>query len=81
MHKLVIGYYVVWWSIEKSAWRTRSNTDKLAQYLHVNRATIAGYEVKGKEPRYETLIKLADYFDVSIDYLFTEEENQLGIQK
>mgnify|MGYP002675636495 FL=1 len=34
--------------------------DKLAQYLHVNRATIAGYEVKGKEPRYETLIKLAD---------------------
>lgn len=56
--------------------------DKLAQYLHVNRATIAGYEVKGKEPRYETLIKLADYFDVSLDdYLVTGEENRLGIQK
>lgn len=47
----------------------------------VNRATIAGCEVKGKEPRYETLIKLADYFDVSIDYLVTGEENRLGIQK
>ena len=55
--------------------------DKLAQYLHVNRATIAGYEVKGKEPRYEILIKLADYFVVSIDYLVTGEENRLGIQK
>lgn len=47
----------------------------------VNRATIAGCEVKGKEPRYETLIKLADYFDVSIDFLVTGEENRLGIQK
>jgi transcriptional regulator with XRE-family HTH domain len=41
----------------------------LALYLNVTRPTIAGYETKGKEPDYETLIQLSEYFDVSIDYL------------
>lgn len=74
---------MVFGKVLKSLCEERGVTqDKLSQYLHVNRATIAGYEVKGKEPRYETLIKLADYFDVSIDdYLVTGEENRLGIQK
>jgi transcriptional regulator with XRE-family HTH domain len=41
----------------------------LALYLNVTRPTIAGYETKGKEPDYKTLIQLSEYFDVSIDYL------------
>lgn len=45
--------------------------EELAQYLNVSRPTIAGYETKNKEPDYEKLCKLAEFFDVSIDYLIT----------
>lgn len=45
--------------------------DELAKYLNVSRPTIAGYETKNKQPDYEKLKKLADFFDVSIDYLIT----------
>lgn len=43
--------------------------EDLAKYLGVSRPTIAGYETKGKQPSFETLFKIAEYFDVSIDYL------------
>jgi transcriptional regulator with XRE-family HTH domain len=43
--------------------------DELAAKIGVGRPTIAGYETKGKQPSFEILEKLADYFGVSIDYL------------
>lgn len=43
--------------------------EELAKKVGVSRATIAGYETKGKEPPYETLTKLAKTLDCSIDYL------------
>lgn len=43
--------------------------EELALAISKNRSTIAGYETERKEPDHETLRKLADYFDVSIDYL------------
>ncbi|MCK8824880.1 helix-turn-helix domain-containing protein [Fuchsiella alkaliacetigena] len=43
--------------------------EKLAKKVGVSRATIAGYETKGKEPPYDTLTKLAEIFNVSTDYL------------
>ena len=42
---------------------------KLALDLNMNQNTISRYENMDREADYETLIKLADYFDVSIDYL------------
>lgn len=41
----------------------------LSDLLHVGRSTIAGYETKGKEPDFQKLCLLANYFNVSIDYL------------
>ncbi len=41
----------------------------IANILGVGRATIAGYETKGKQPDYEKLMKLAEFFNCSIDYL------------
>lgn len=35
----------------------------------INQQTISHYETGIREPNIQTLIKLADYFDVSIDYL------------
>lgn len=41
----------------------------LADILKVERPTIAGYETKGKQPDYEKLLILSEYFNVSIDWL------------
>lgn len=41
----------------------------VADILNVGRPTIAGYETKGKQPDYDKLKILANYFDVSVDYL------------
>lgn len=43
----------------------------IADYLHVSRPTIAGYETKNKQPDYEKLEQLSNLFDVPIDYLIT----------
>ncbi len=43
--------------------------EELADYLKVSRSTIAGYETRGREPEYYLLIKIADFFGVSIDTL------------
>lgn len=51
--------------------------EDIAEKLGVSRPSIAGYESKGRIPREEMLHKIADIFDVSIDYLLgrtTEEE-------
>ena len=42
---------------------------KLAMDLSMNQNTISRYETEERQADYETLIKIADYFNVSIDYL------------
>lgn len=53
--------------------------EQLAEYLRVSRPTIAGYETKSRQPDFERLEKIAEYFHVTIDYLITgtnvEKEN------
>ena len=48
---------------------------KLAMDLNVNQNSISRYESGLREPDYNTLIKIADYFKVSIDYLLYRTEN------
>lgn len=42
---------------------------RLAIDLNMNQNTISRYENREREADYETLIRFADYFDVSLDYL------------
>lgn len=42
---------------------------KLAFDLNMNQNTISRYENLEREADYRALIKFADYFDVSLDYL------------
>ena len=42
---------------------------KLAYDLNMNQNTISRYENMEREADYQTLIKFADYFNVSVDYL------------
>ena len=48
---------------------------KLALDLNMNRNSISRYETGEREADYRTLIMLADYFDVSIDYLLERTED------
>ncbi len=42
---------------------------KLAMDLNTNQNTISRYETGDREPSINELIKIADYFNVSLDYL------------
>ena len=53
---------------------------KLAMDLCTNQNTISRYETGDREPGIDGLIKLADYFNVSVDYLL-ERTNNPNMQK
>ena len=48
---------------------------KLATDLHTNQNTISRYETGEREPGLAELIRIADYFNVSVDYLLGRTEN------
>ena len=48
---------------------------KLAMDLNTNQNTISRYETGEREPGINELIKIADYFNVSIDYLLEQTNN------
>ncbi|MBO5136329.1 MAG: helix-turn-helix transcriptional regulator [Clostridia bacterium] len=48
---------------------------KLAMDLNTNQNTISRYETGEREPGINELIKIADYFNVSIDYLVGRTKN------
>lgn len=45
------------------------NQKELAQFLNVSVATISHYESEKHSPDLATLVRIADYFGVSVDYL------------
>lgn len=49
---------------------------QLALKLGLNQNTISRYENGEREADYQTLIMLADFFDVSIDYLIGRTDNK-----
>lgn len=48
---------------------------KLAMDLGMNQNTVSRYETGEREADYSTLIALADYFHVSVDYLLGRTDN------
>lgn len=52
---------------------------KVAQDLNLPKMTYHNYEAERNQPNIETLIKLADYYDVSLDYLVGRNfNNEVG---
>lgn len=51
--------------IEKGLWQSA-----LAQCLNVDQRTISNWENGTREPNIDMIIKIAQYFEVSVDYLF-----------
>lgn len=48
---------------------------KLAMDLNMNQNTISRYENGEREPGIKEIISIAEYFNVSIDYLLEQTEN------
>lgn len=48
---------------------------KMAMDLNMSQNTISRYENGEREPGLEELVRIADYLDVSIDYLLGRTEN------
>ena len=49
---------------------------QLATELHIAPSTLNGYLRRGREPDFDTLIALAEYFEVSTDYLLGRSEER-----
>ena len=49
---------------------------ELADALNVDVATISNYESGRRNPKNETLLQLADFFNVSIDYLLGRTDDE-----
>ena len=45
---------------------------KLADELNLNRVTVTGYEINRRIPDIYTLKKIANYLEVTVDYLLEE---------
>lgn len=50
--------------------------EQMAKDLGTTKVTLSRYENGSREPKGETLNTLADYFNVSIDYLFARTDNK-----
>lgn len=50
----------------------------LADELGVAQSTIANWEGGRREPNHETLVKLADFFQVTVDYLMGRSDDPQG---
>lgn len=48
---------------------------RLAIELELSQNSISRYENGEREADYQTLIRIADYFDISLDYLLGRTEN------
>ena len=57
----------------------RKTQEEVAQDIGITQFTLSNYENEKTEPDIATLIKLADYYNVSLDYLCNRQyNNQIG---
>ena len=49
--------------------KNKMTQQQVAEIIHVSRPTYTQYEKNQKRPSIETLIRLADLYETSIDYL------------
>lgn len=49
--------------------------EEFSSSLNISRGTYAQYEIERRQPDYDTLKKIADFFKVSIDYLLGRTDN------
>ena len=59
--------------------QTNKTQTDIANYLNLTTGGYSSYETGKREPSIETLIKLADFYNVTVDYLLGREfSNDVG---
>ena len=48
----------------------------VANEIGINVMTLSGYEIGKSEPNFEVLVRLADYYKVSLDYIFCRTDSK-----
>ena len=61
--------------------RTSRNISQqvVADYLEISRQAYSNYETGARTPDYETLLKLGEFFSVSVDELLTGKKPTVGM--
>lgn len=54
---------------------------QLAEILHTSKQSIWNYEAKHREPSIQTLLEIANYFNVTVDYLVGNSEYKTPYEK
>lgn len=54
--------------------------EELAKVINKTRSTVSGYETEGKEPNFELVCFLAQYFGVSTDYLLGKSDEHNNVE-
>lgn len=57
--------------------KVKMSQKEIANFLNVGRTTYSMYEQGHREMPYELLIKLADFYNVSLDYIFERTNNPI----
>lgn len=55
--------------------RMKKTQQEVADYLGISRQAYSNFEAGKREPDYETLLKLGEYFGCSIDYLLGKKND------
>ena len=58
--------------------KKKLNQQRVALDLNITREALSHYENGRRDPSLAMLVKLSEYFDVSIDYLITGHEFEIG---
>ena len=66
--------------LKKLREQERLSQESLALKLNVSQSTISAYETGERTPDLETFIKIADLFNVSLDYLCGKSNTKQSIQ-
>lgn len=64
--------------LKKLRSRQGLSQEELSKILGLTRGTYAHYEINKRQPDYDTLKKIADFFDVTLDYLITGNEKNIS---
>ncbi|MBQ7759704.1 MAG: helix-turn-helix transcriptional regulator [Acidaminococcaceae bacterium] len=54
---------------------------EMASYLNISLSTLGMYEQGRREPNIEMLIRIADYFNVSLDFLVGRDFTKIDLEK
>ena len=57
--------------------KTSINQNQLAIKLELSRQTIQGYIKQNKEPKYDTLIKISEIYNITIDDLLKKDLSKI----